>query len=587
MARSNIETAAAPAVPGTVESGIQTTAVVLILTGVGAVLVYPGALIGAVAAALWRWLNQPPAWLRVTLPAVVALPLLALWPLLQTGWLWRDLFASSLPFHVAGVSGDLVGHSLPVEALLGPLAWEISYAGYLLSRRTLGGQIRRDRRRDKAQWVAIGGQKDVVQKLQAMMPNPETSLSTAHPRGFIRLGSDGETNRPLDLQLPQELASHVFLPGASNTGKTTTLLRLADGAIANWYGAIFIDCKGGDLGDTAWKLASQYGLPFHVVDPDDPHTTGYDICAGNGTAVANKLVGAFSYGPAAEIYKNIAMEAIPLAVEGLIAAGEPVTLERLYDVFGPRGFAIVAQHIAETPETERIRKRLRDLAASQQGIAASGTAGLQRRLGALMEGKFGPLFRADEMLDWDAVLAEPSVTYIGLSTLASSEDVELMGRVIAQDLKQVCAHRLRALRDGQQLTPVLAIFDEFAALREADQLVDLLLQARQALMPTVISTQYIPETVPLRKATLSSGLIIAHRVEGADAEDIAKQLGTRKTTELTNQVDFETGFAEKGTHKRVDGFNVSPNILRELKQGHAVVKSVPRGRHAIVHIYRD
>ena len=191
------------------------------------------------------------------------------------------------------------------------------------------------------------------------------------------------------------------------------------------------------------------------------------------------------------------------------------------------------------------------------------------------------------MLDWDQALSEPSVVYIALSTLASSEDVELMGRVIAQDLKQVCARRIRARRGNEDVVPVLAIFDEFAALKEAEQLTDLLLQARQALMPTVISTQYIPESIALRKAVLSAGLIICHRVEGGDAEEIANQFGTRKASELTHQIDYETGFSEKGSTRRVDAYNVNPNILRTLKPGHAALKSVARDRHAIVHVYPD
>lgn len=149
-----------------------------------------------------------------------------------------------------------------------------------------------------------------------------SAAATHHLPGSVRLGVDAEINRPLDLRLPDELAAHVFLPGTSGAGKTTTLARLADGVVANGYAAIFIDCKGGDLGATARRLAERYRLPFYLVDPDDPESLGYNPCSGDASSVANKLVGAFTYGPAAEIYKNIAMEAVPLAVRGLIASGE-------------------------------------------------------------------------------------------------------------------------------------------------------------------------------------------------------------------------------------------------------------------------
>ena len=419
-------------------------------------------------------------------------------------------------------------------------------------------------------------------------PDPHTpplGRTHEHPAGAIRLGVDGETNRSLDLQLPGDLAAHVFLPGASGSGKTTTVTRLADGALANGYGVVIVDAKAGGLGGAARDLADRYGVPFHLVDPDDPDSLGYNPCSGDAASAANKLVGAFTYGPAAEIYKNIAMEAVPVVVRGLQAAGEPVTIQALYDAFGTRGLAKIAQKL---PADHPARGRLLDLdVRGSDRTGASGRAGMQYRLGALLEGKFGDLFRADQVLDWDRALVEPSVTYIALSALASSEDVELMGRVVAQDLKQVCARRLRRIADGDELVPILAVFDEFAALDEAEQLADLLLQARQALMPTVISTQFLPETTSLRKACLGAGLLVVHRVEAEDAEAIAAQFGTRRATDVTHQIDYASGYSEKGSIRRVDKYNVNPNEFRSFTVGQAAVKSVPQQRYTIVKVYPD
>jgi hypothetical protein len=590
VARPNIESAAAPAVQGTVEDHIQLFAGLLAATAGVAVAIYPGVLIGAAAAAVWRWRKQPPTHLRIVVTVAPLVPLFVLRSLLEPAWIWRDMVANALPSVVNGVDGALVLRSLPVEALAGPMTVELFAVATMLARRTIGGQVRRDHRLDKQQWRAVSGHRGTIDRLQAMLRPPSShGAPIPHPSGFVRLGVDGEVNRPLDLRLPDELAAHVFLPGVSGAGKTTTLARLADGAVANRYSAIFIDCKGGDLGSTARALAERYGLPFYLVDPDDPKSLGYNPCSGDAPSVANKLIGAFTYGPAAEIYKNIAMEAVPVAVRGLMAAGQEVTLQTLYDAFGPRGFADIALKIAASDtDAVRLKKRLLGLSARETDrVTKSGQAGLQRRLGALLEGKFGELFRADAVLDWDAALAQPSVTYIALSTLASSEDVELFGRVIAQDLKQVCARRINAIRRGEQAVPVLAVFDEFSALREADQLADLGFQARQALMPVVISTQYIPQTIELRKAALSAGLILAHRVESEDAEAIANQFGTRKRTEMTHQIDFGTGYAEKGSIRRVDAYNINPNVLRTLMTGRLALRSVARERHAIVHVYRD
>jgi hypothetical protein len=582
MARVAIETQAAPATQGPMENQLQEAVAILVALGTVAAVASPGVLAGAAGACLWRWLDRPPLWARLTFALLLMAPFAALQAFVVWGWPVRDVLAAGFPAHATGVDWDLALRSFSTEALAGPLWFEAMLLAATLSRRRVSAQVRRDHRLDQRRWRAISGRR------QPMLPDPHTSRANGpptHPAGHIRLGVDAETNGPLDLELPGDLATHVFLPGASGTGKTTTVTRLADGALANGYGVVIIDAKGSGLGRVARRLAERHAVPFHLVDPDDPASLGYNPCSGDAASVANKLVGAFNYSPAAEIYKNIGMEAIPVVVRGLQAAKQRVTLDALYDAFGTRGMEKIAQQITDD---EPLRERLLALGNSNgDRVSGGGHKGMQHRLGALIEGKFGGLFRADTMLDWDVAVAQPSVTYLALSTLASGEDVELMGRVIAQDLKQVCARRMRAEGEGQVIFPVLAIFDEFAALNEAEQLVDLLLQARQALMPTVISTQYLPESVPLRRACLGAGLLLVHRVEAEDAEAVAAQFGTRRGSEVTHQVDYDTGYSEKGSIRRVEKFNVHPNELRNFDTGQAAYKSVPKKRYTILRVYPD
>jgi len=81
---------------------------------------------------------------------------------------------------------------------------------------------------------------------------------------------------------------------------------------------------------------------------------------------------------------------------------------------------------------------------------------------------------------------------------------------------------------------VLVMYDEFAALREARQVIDLLLQARQARVYRSLSRRSnLPEEVAIRKPVLSAGVLIAHRIEAEDADVIAAQFGTHTTSMLT------------------------------------------------------
>ncbi|HWX45602.1 MAG TPA: hypothetical protein VNY52_09810 [Solirubrobacteraceae bacterium] len=581
MARLAIESQAAPAVQGPTEHRVQELAAMLAVALGCVALLNPGVLLGAAVFGGWCWFERPAHLGRFACAALLIAPLFALHSFLMWGWPWRDLLSHLLSqAQVSAVDGRLAMRSFYAEAMGGPVWFEGAVLAARLKSRSVPAQVRRDHRLDRRRWRAISGRQ------QPMLPRPQTSRldsSLAHPPGCVRLGVDAETNRPLDLNLPADLAAHVFLPGASNSGKTTTLARIVDGALANGYSVVTIDAKAGGLGGIARQIATRYAVPFNLVDPDDPKSLGYNPCTGEAPAIANKLVGAFSYGPDAQIYENIAMEAVPVIVRGLQAAGEPVTLESLYAALGVRGLANIA---GKLPYDHRLHNRLLDLENGDR-LGSSGRAGMQRRLGALLEGKFGDLLRLQPALEWDRAFAQPSLTHIALSTMGSNKDVELMARVVAQDLKQIAASRLDQLKNGADLVPVLAIFDEFAALREADQLSDLLLQAREALMPTVISTQYIPVTVSLRKACLGAGLLIAHRLEAEDAETIAAQFGTRRATEVTHQVDYGTGFSEKGSIRRVERFNVHPNELRNLEKGQAAIKSVPQRRYTIVQVYRE
>lgn len=581
MARLAIESQAAPAVQGPTEHSVQELAAMLAVALGCVALLNPGVLLGAAVFGGWCWFERPARVGRFACAALLIAPLLALHSFLMWGWPWRDLLSHLLSqVQVSGLDSRLAVRSFYVEAMGGPLWFEGAVLAAHLKSRSVTAQVRRDHRLDRRRWRAISGRQ------QPMLPSPKTSRldsSLAHPPGCVRLGVDAETNQPLDLNLPADLAAHVFLPGATESGKTTTLARIVDGALANGYSVVTIDAKAGGLGRVARRLATRYAVPFNLVDPDAPDSLGYNPCTGDAPAIANKLVGAFSYGPDAAIYENIAMEAVPVIVRGLQAAGEPVTLEALYAALGVRGLANLAQKL---PYDDRLHNRLLDLDSGDK-LGSSGRAGMQRRLGALLEGKFGDLLRLQPALEWDRAFAQPSLTHVALSTMGSNKDVELMARVLAQDLKQIAASRLHQLNNGADLVPVLAIFDEFAALREADQLSDLLLQAREALMPTVISTQYIPVTVSLRKACLGAGLLIVHRLEAEDAETIAGQFGTRRATEVTHQVDYGTGFSEKGSIRRVERFNVHPNELRNLRPGQVAIKSVPKQRYTIVQVYRE
>ncbi len=159
----------------------------------------------------------------------------------------------------------------------------------------------------------------------------------------------------------------------------------------------------------------------------------------------------------------------------------------------------------------------------------------------------------------------------------------LDGSLFKTSSRRVVGDFVQEVTRSPQRSTLIAI-DEFAALKDAKQIIDLLLQARQAKLPLVLSTQLLPQDPDLRSAVLQAGLLIAHRLQAADAEEIAAQFGTRSSWKVTHQIDWETAQTQKGTIRDVDEYVVHPNTLRQLPQGTAAVRSVQTARWGIVEV---
>lgn len=549
----------------TIENARRHQAELIYLAAACLGLVFPGALLGALLfSAVWAQLRDSLA--RRLCWAVVAAWLAIATQALEPGWIFDlvvNAFSRTSP-PLPSVSGVLS------EALFGPALLLTLQGGAAVRRQTVFGQLAKehDVSSKQARAMRVGYQ-----------PRKWSSLSQLKQSGDdILLGVD-TYNQPFTLSR-EETTRHTSVTGATGEGKTTTLMRLTEGHLRQGCSIIVIDCKGIGLGEPLRKLAQTHDVGMVVVDPDSPDTIGYDPCTGSRAHVANKVVGAFSYSKQADIYKNVALEFIPPVVTALPLAGLPVDLVQIYKALGKGGLARLARSISD----RTVADRLLELEQEAGGIGKAGYAGLQRRLGALIEGHFGSLFSLRPALDLDAVTTDQTITYLPLSTTAHSEDVALCARVYIQDLKQLCHRRLRQIELGQDVRPTLIIIDEFAVVDDAEQIQALLLQARGAHVSMILATQFLPTEPRIRTPFLQSALMICHRVAAEDAESFAAEFGTHDAPELTQQIDYETGYSQKGSKRTVKVYNVHPDRLKELPTGVAAVISRATNRRAILRI---
>jgi hypothetical protein len=361
-----------------------------------------------------------------------------------------------------------------------------------------------------------------------------------------------------------ELERHVTLIGTTGSGKTTTLGRLMDAALAAGWPVLVVDAKGGRLATVCTVLGNAHRLPSRIWLPDHRDSWTYDLCAGQPSAVGNRLVGAFEHGRDGQIYRNLSQALVPMAVRSLIDTGQICTLDTLRFSLDEAHLAGLARRVTDVA----IKAEL--VAMLQDPLHRKALSGLVGRLRSLRYGVFGPsLLPSDRTLDLGDCLRTAGITYLGLPSTAASEDVALVGRVLIQHLKQVAYAALWS----DEPRPGLVVFDEFASLGEAVQLSDLLLQAREARLAVVVSTQQLPREPLLRKALLGAGALFAHQVGAPeDAEAIARALGTRAGTEIVRQVQLgPAGPLARRFLRNRESFVVSPDQLARLPIGQAAI----------------
>jgi hypothetical protein len=361
-----------------------------------------------------------------------------------------------------------------------------------------------------------------------------------------------------------ELERHVTVIGTSGSGKTTTLGRLMDAAMGAGWSVLVLDAKGGRLANVCTALGIAHALPARIWLPGYPASWTYDLCAGEPTAIGNRLVGAFEHGRDGQVYRNLSQALVPMAARALLASGQRCTLDTLR-------FSLDEAHLAGLARREAdVAVKAEMLAMLQDGLHRKALSGLVGRLRSLRYGGFGPwLLPSQRTLDLAESLNSPGVTYLGLPATAASEDVALVGRVLIQHLKQSAYAGLWS----PEPHPALVVFDEFASLGDAVQLIDLLLQAREARLAVVVSTQQLPKEPVLRKALLGAGVLGVHQIGAPeDAEAVARALGTRSGTEIVRQIQLgPTGPIARRLLRGRESFLVPPDQLVRLPIGQAAI----------------
>jgi hypothetical protein len=394
----------------------------------------------------------------------------------------------------------------------------------------------------------------------------------------IRLGTDSVNGRATGVYL-DELQQHALLLGATGSGKTTTLLKITDGAAALGIPVVAIDLKGSPgFGDRLRQTASRHDRGF--VHWSLSGTTHWNpLARGDASELKDKLVGMEAWSE--PHYKRAAERYLQTVFTVLDALGETPSLRRVVELMDTRALNATLRD-APKDLADRVGAYLDQLAHSND--QRSAIAGLSTRLALLADSTAGDLLASPtdpdaKTIDIGDRIRAGNVCLFSLDSLRWPELAPQVAGLVIQDLKTVASEMLTN-DDGHR---ALLAIDEFSAL-DGDQLLGMLARAREAGIGVLLSTQELADLA--RVAPTFAAQVIAntnvkliHRQGVPDsAELLAGTIGTFQTWEHTfaeHDPIAETLAGQVstviGTRRVIDEYTVHPNTFKNLGIGQAVL----------------
>jgi hypothetical protein len=395
-------------------------------------------------------------------------------------------------------------------------------------------------------------------------------------RGRWFVGASATNRGPLWLADEARLM-HTWVVGATGTGKTqSVLLPALRSDILAGRTAIFIDGKGDrETLSAVWNLAQEAGREgdfryFDLRRPQESHTYS-PLLNGTPNEQVDKIMAALRWDN--EFYRAQSKTVLLRVLRSLRATGLPYSLDDVLAAFSNlaalRALADALQDVDCRAELEHIAGRWKDYLVE--------TSGLRSQLEALLMTDFGELLKTPQpTLDLAEAYQAGAIVYFALPVARFPETAPLVAKLIISDLNSVAG----MVQDGQLDRGFASIvIDEFAAFA-MPLFVDLLNKGRSAGMAITISHQSMRGDLAAAERGFVDQIADNTNVkiclrQSADAEYVAGLSGTYKTIKRTEQTLAAMFGHERtglGSAREVDEYHVSPNLIRQLPQGYAVVQ---------------
>lgn len=347
----------------------------------------------------------------------------------------------------------------------------------------------------------------------------------------------------------EEIAHHVLLLGATGSGKTTSLLRIAEGAINRGLAFVAVDLKGSP--EVPVRLAaiaaaagrSAYCWSFAGRDRWNP------LARGDVSELKDKLIGMETWSE--PHYKRAAERYVQTVFTVLAARGETASLCRVSELMRPAALNATLRS-APAELADRVAAYLEDVEQSRD--QRSAIHGLGTRLALLAESSAGRYLKSasdEASFDLLSCIHRGDVVVFSLDSLRYGELAAQVGGLVVQDIKTVASELLR----GGGPLRVLVGVDEISAL-DGDQMLGLLSRAREAGMGILLSTHELADLArvdPLfvDQVLANTNVKIVHRQDVPEsAERLSGVLGTYRDWSARTSSGMQFCHSSRGTSLR-------------------------------------
>ena len=396
---------------------------------------------------------------------------------------------------------------------------------------------------------------------------------------YVPMSETGEAGS----RLPLGEGQHIFACGATGSGKTTTMRRVLAARTLTQQAALLILDQKGDQEDVEQmsRLAAAAGVPFVLIDPQDPDSDRYQPLWGTPAQVAARAVEPIKQSE--PYYYDVLRLHLDTVCRVLHAADRwPPSIPFLIDACHPLHYpALQAIAYGLGDEHRQLARRVEEhgrYVASRKGNEdlSGGSARLQVALALANREVVTPRLTPDG-----------EAVGVGLVDALRARAV-VMWRMHADVMPdEAAAMTVLALADlhdaaAQAGAPWTLMLDEFGAVIKmaASRAVAILQRGRSHGGQVIVVTQSVadPEALSGQPGLLPSltdnfSGVVAHRQTAPESRDwLAKLMGTRALWQSTNQTSGHgTQHSGRGSARRVREFRIGSDTFAELGQGEAVI----------------